>query len=188
MPIAHQAIGSTNPKTGTLQFQEGRIQGITLHIPTAAGVTSCTNNRIVTLQEDANGNRYAVLHPVAVTRNSIPLTIIGWGVLEEALQAGGISSIAPTPNTYVDGDTVTVLRDLSTSYAIDYEPGYAPTVGIQTARVDAQGRLTSVAAGAYGSYPVQLYGSVFKSVPGNQMANQLKTGCLFYQMSTALVP
>ena len=187
MPIAHQQIGSTAPKTGTLQFQEGRIQGITLHIPASAGVTSCTNNRIVTLQEDVNGNRYAVLYPAAVIRNSVQLTIIGWGVLEEALQAGGISSIAPTPNTYVDGDTVTVLRDLSVSYSIDYDPNNIPTVGIGTARVDAQGRLTSAAVGLYG-VPAQLSGAVFKSVPGHQMANQLKPGCLFYQLSTALVP
>jgi len=188
MPGLNQNIDQTIPKTGTLQFIEKRVQGLTFHIPAAAGVTEVTNNRIVTLQEDANGNRYAVLSPVAVTRSGVPLTIIGWGVLEEALQSGGIASISPTPNTYKDGDTVTVLRDIASTYMIDYDAANTPTVGIATARVDEQGRLTSVAAGAYGASPVQLAGAVFKSVPGLQMSNQRKSGTLFYQLKDALTP
>jgi len=188
MPGINQNIGQTNPKTGTLQFTEKRIQGLTFHIPAAAGVTEVGNNRIVTLQEDTNGNRFAVLSPVAVVRSGVQLTIIGWGVLEEALQSGGVASISPTPNTYKEGDTVTVLRDIATTYMIDYDAANIPNVGIGTCRVDAQGRLTSVAAGAYGGAPVQLYGAVFKSVPGLQMENQKKEGTLFYQMKDALTP
>lgn len=188
MPRGNLSIGVTNPKTGTFQFDENRIQGLTFHIPAAAGVTSCPNNRIVTLQEDANGNRYAVLSPIAVTRAGVPLTIVGWGVLEESLQSGGIGSISAEPNTYVDGDVVTVLRSVAYTYMIDYDTDNTPTVGIGTCRVDAQGRLTSAAAGGYGVAPVQLSGSVFKSVPGVQMSGQLKSGCLFYQLKDALTP
>lgn len=184
MPIASQKIGQTAPKSGTLQFSEHRLQGLTLLIPAAAGVSSCTNNRIVTIQEDDNGNRYAVLSPVAYTYNYDVLVIIGWGVLEEALQAGGISSIAPTPNTFVDGDTVTVLRGIGETYMIDYDTDNTPTIGIGTAYIDQQGRLTSVTTGGN----VQTQGAVFKSVPGLQMSNQLKTGTMFYQLRDAVTP
>ena len=187
MPIANQQIGQTAPKVSTLQFRETRIQGLTFHIPAAAGVSSCSNNRIVTLQEDANGNRYAVLYPEAVIRSGVQLIVIGWGVLEEALQSGGISSISPTPNTFVDGDTVTVLRDVAETYMIDYDPNNVPTVGIGTANVDEQGRLTGAAID-YSGPPIALQGAVFKSVPGLQMANQRKTNTLYYQMKDAVTP
>jgi hypothetical protein len=118
MPIAPQNIGSTAPKSGTYQFSEHRVQGLPFIIPVSAGVTSCSNRRIVTIQEDSNQNRFAVLSPIAYNY----MTIIGWGVLEEALQSGGISSIAPTPNTFVNGDTVTVLRGVGETYMIDNDP------------------------------------------------------------------
>lgn len=184
MPIANQAIGSTAPKSGTFQFSEHRIQGLTLLIPAAAGVSSCTNNRIVSIQEDDNGNRYAVLSPVAYVYNYDTLVIIGWGVLEEALQSGGISSIAPTPNTFVDGDTVTVLREAGVTYMIDYDPSNAPTLGIGTAKIDQQGRLSSVSSGGN----IASAGSIFTSVPGIQMSNQLKTNTYFYQLKDAVTP
>lgn len=187
MPQVNQPIGQTTPKVSTLQFRETRVQGLTFHIPAAAGVSSCSNNRIVTLQEDANGNRYAVLYPEAVIRSGVQLIVIGWGVLEEALQSGGISSISATPNTFVDGDTVTVLRDVAETYMIDYDPSNIPTVGIGTANVDVQGRLTSAAVG-YAAPPIALQGAVFKSVPGLQMANQRKSGTLYYQLKDALTP
>jgi len=187
MPQVNQPIGQTTPKFSTLQFRETRLQGLTFHIPAAAGVSSCSNNRIVTLQEDANGNRYAVLYPEAVVRNGIQLTIIGWGVLEEALQSGGIGSISANPNTFIDGDEVTVLRDVAETYMIDYDPDNIPTVGINTTNVDEQGRLTAAAVG-YLVPPVALQGAVFKSVPGLQMSNQLKSGTLYYQMKDALTP
>lgn len=187
MPQANQQIGQTTPKVGTHQFSEKRIQGLTFHIPAAAGVSSCSNNRIVTLQEDANGNRYAVLYPEAVIRSGVQLTVIGWGVLEEALQSGGVNSISPNPNTYVDGDTVVVLRDIAETYMIDYDPNNVPTVGIGTANVDGQGRLTSAPID-YSGPPIALQGAVFKSVPGLQMANQRKSGTLYYQMKDALTP
>jgi len=185
MPIGNQEIGRTSPKTGTLQFRETRLQGLTLHIPAAAGVTSCPNNRIVTIQEDTNGNRFAVLHPVAVIRNSVQLVVVGWGVLEESLQSGGIDSISPTPNNYVDGDAVTVLRDVGDTYMIDFDSANVPDVGLASCRVDAQGRLSSVVAGAT---EIQVFGAVFKSVPGLQMAGQLKDGCIFYQLRDGITP
>lgn len=178
MPIPNQQIGSTNPKSGTLQFNERRIQGIPLKITDAAGVDSVSNRRIVSLQEDTDGVRYACVSPVQLAG----LTLIGFGVLEEALQSGGVSSIAPDPNNYVDGDIVTVLRGVGLSFQIDYDPSNEPTLGIGQAYVDQQGRLSSVSSGSN----VATTGSVFASVPGIQMTNQLKTGCLFFQFATLL--
>ena len=180
MPIANQQIGSTQPKSGTYQNSAKRIQGIPLKIPVAAGVSSVSNNRIVSLQVDANNVMYAVISPVALALH----TLIGWGVLEEALQSGGLSSIAPTPNTFVDGDLVTVLSSVAETYMIDYDPSNAPTEGIATAYLDVQGRLSSSAAGSN----LALKGAVFSAVPGRQMANQLKSGCKFYQMESPIVP
>lgn len=180
MPIAAQKIGETEPKNGTYQYSIHRIQGIPLKIPVAAGVTSVSNNRIVSIQQDASAVMYAVISPVALASH----TIIGWGVLEEALQSGGVSSIAPSPNTYVDGDLVTVLRYVEEVFQIDYDPSNPPTLGIQTAYLDVQGRLSSVSGGSN----LALLGAVFSSVPGRQMANQLKSGCYYYQLYTPLKP
>jgi len=180
MPIANQQIGSTQPKSGTYQFSEHRLQGITLKLPSGASYTSISNNRIVSLQEDTNGVRYAVPAPVA----QAGLTIIGYGVLEEALQSSGNSSIAPSPNTFQDGDPVVVLRGIAETYMIDYDPSNKPTLGIATAYMDQAGRLSSVGSGSN----LALKGSVFASVPGRQMANQLKTSCLFYEMESPVVP
>lgn len=185
MPNTPLSIGRTNPKTGTLQFSEHRIQGLTLLIPAESGVSSVPNNRIVSIQEDSDGNRYAVTYPAAITYNYETLKVIGFGVLEAALQSGGIDSISPTPNTFVDGDQVVVLRNVAETYMIDYDPSNVPTVGIASARVDEQGRLTSRSAT---TGVIQLQGAVFKSVPGLQMTGQLKTNTLFYQMRDAVTP
>lgn len=179
MPGLSQPIGATAPKTGTFQFDSKRLQGVPLDLPTAAG-TSVTNNRIVNLQQDSIGVMYAVVSQGAVIYSSL----VGWGVLEEALQSGGISSIAPSPNNFVNGDLVTVLRDPTQVYMIDYDPDNVPIKGIGTAYLDAKGRLSGSSAGGN----LLLAGAVFSSVPGRQMANQLKTGCLFYQMKDPVTP
>lgn len=180
MPGINQAIGQTIPKSGTYQRSATRMQGVTLKIPMAAGVTSVSNNRIVSLQEDSNGSMFAVVARTAY--NS--MIIVGWGVLEEALQSGGISSIAPTPNTFIDGDTVTVLRNPMDVYMIDFDPSNEPTDGIGTAYIDVQGRLSSSSAGSN----LAVKGAVFDSIPGREMANQLKTNCKFYMMESPIVP
>jgi hypothetical protein len=185
MPNLPLAVQNTNSSPFTFQFSEKRIDGIPLHIPASAGVTSCTNRRIVTIQQSTTGVRYAVLSPVAATGfASEALTIIGWGVLEGALQSGGINSIAPSPLTFVDGDTVSVLRGLVDTYMIDYDPSNKPTLGIATGYVDQQGRLTSVTTGGN----VHLGGPVFDTVPSLQMANQLLPNTLFYQLKDAVTP
>lgn len=178
MPIPSQNIGATAPKSGTFQWSAKRYAGIPLKIPVAAGVSSVTNRRIVSLQQDASGNLFAVVSPIAIAAH----TIIGWGVLEEALQAGGLSSIAPTPNTYVEGDLVVVLRDPEEVYMIDMDPSNAPTSGIGTAYMDMQGRVSSVSSGSN----LALAGSVFTSVPGAQLSSQLASNTRFYQLYTAL--
>lgn len=180
MPIVNQAIGQTSPKTGTYQRTAKRMQGVELIIPVAAGVSYVTNNRIVSLQEDTQGNLYAVVARTAIASH----TLVGWGVLEEALQSGGNTAIAPTPNQFVDGDTVVVLRDPTDVYMIDFDPSNEPTSGIGTAYLDIQGRLTSVS----GSGNKALQGSVFESIPAREMSNQLKSGCKFYQLLSPIVP
>lgn len=180
MPIPAQTIGATSPKSGTFQYNAVRLAGLTLKIPDAAGVSSVSNRRIVSIQQDANENLFAVVSPVALASH----TIVGWGVLEEALQAGGLSSIAPTPNNFVDGDTVVVLRNPSDVYMIDYDPSNEPTDGVASAYLDTQGRLSSSSAGDN----IALQGAVFQGVPGQQMSSQLATNTRFYQLYTPLKP
>jgi len=180
MPISPQRVGSTAPKTGTFQYGAKRLAGIPLKIPGAAGVSSVSNRRIVSLQVDASNVLYAVVSPVALASH----TIVGWGVLEEALQSNGVNSIAPTPNNFEDGDTVVVLRDPNEVYMIDVDPSHVPTEGINTAYLDVQGRLSSVSGGSN----LALLGSVFSATPGNQLSGQLAEDTKFYQLYTALKP
>lgn len=181
MPIPSVKIAETNPKVDTYQYTSKRVAGLRLHIPSAAIVTEVSNNRIVSIQErNTTKELVAVISPVAISG----YTIIGWGVLENALQSGGNSSIAPTPNTFVDGDTVVVLRDPDNVYMIDVDPSNSPTHGIGTAYIDVQGRLSSSSAGSN----LLISGSVYTGVPGLQLSNQLKLNCIFYQMFTCLEP
>lgn len=185
MPIVNQQIGSTAPKSGTFQSSLKRMDGLTLLIPANAGVTSVGCHRIVSLQEDASGNMYAVLGPNSMTYNYSAMTIVGYGVLEESLQSGGITSIAPTPNNFVQGDIVTVIRDFAAAYMIDYDQSNIPSKGIGAANcyIDLQGRLSSVSSGNKA-----VAGSVFTSDPGLQMAGQLSAGTFFYMMKDAVTP
>lgn len=181
MPITSLKINETNAKTGTYQYTAKRVAGLRLIIPGAAGVSSVTNNRIVSIQENNTSKELAaVISQVAISGYKL----IGWGVIEEALQSGGSGSIAPDPNTFIDGDTIVVLRDAENVYMIDADPSNVPTVGVGTAYVDAQGRVSSSSAGSNRL----LSGSVFRGVPGLQLSGQLKLNCLFYQMFTSLEP
>ena len=181
MPIPSVKIAETNPKVDTYQYTAKRVAGLRLVIPVAAGVSSVSNNRIVSIQEvTATKELVAVVSPVELASHKL----IGWGVLENALQSGGNGSIAPTPNTFVDGDTVVVLRDPDNVYMIDNDPSNVPTHGIGTAYIDAQGRLSSSSAGSN----LLISGSVYTGVPGLQLSNQLKLNCVFYQMFTCLEP
>lgn len=181
MPIPSVKIAETNPKVDTFQYTAKRVAGLRLHIPAAAVVTEVSNNRIVSIQErNTTKELIAVISPVAISG----YTIIGWGVLENALQSGGNGSISPTPNTFVDGDTVTVLRDPDNVYMIDIDPSNSPTHGVGTAYIDVQGRLSSSSAGSN----LLIVGSVYTGVPGLQLSNQLKLNCVFYQMFTCLEP
>ena len=187
MPQVNQQIGQTIPKSGTYQATLNRIDGITFLIPSNAGVSSVGVHRIVSLQEDVNGNMYAVLGPFSMTYNYSAMTIVGYGVLEESLQSGGINSISPTPNTYVQGDIVTVRRGFGEVYMIDYDTTSVPSKGIAatTATIDVQGRLCG--ASADGTHK-QVNGAIFSSVPGLQLQGQLQSGTLFYMMKDAVTP
>lgn len=178
MPIGNQAIGATSAKSGTLQYIKTRLQGIPLKIATGAGVTSVPNNRIVTIQVQTSTNKmFAVTGGVAESGH----VIVGWGVIEEALQSGGVASIAPTPNNYSAGDLVTVLAGPDDIYAIDVDPSNIPADGIGIAYVDLQGRLTSDDTGT-----TLLTGSTFTALPGIQLTGQLKANAKFFQMGSAL--
>lgn len=184
MPVPSQAIGSTNPKLGTFQFDAHRFQAIPLKIPVVSGVTSVSNNRIVSLQrEDSTETMYAVLSPVALSG----FKIIGWGVLEEALQSGGVQSIAPNPRNYVDGDLVTVLRYPNQVYMVDIDPLNPPTIGVGTAYLDDECRLSSVSSASAVTHRL-VKGAVFDCVPGVQMSNQLKENCMYFQMYSTVDP
>lgn len=181
MPIPSVKISETNPKPDTFQYTSKRLAGLRLIIPDAAGVTTVSNNRIVSIQENNTTKEMcAVISPVAISG----YTIIGWGVLENALQMGGSGSIAPDPYSYVNGDTVVVLRDPQNVYMIDVDPSNSPTHGIGTAYIDAKGRLSSSSSGSN----LLTSGAVFTAVAGIQLGNQLKTNCVFYQMFTSLEP
>lgn len=180
MPVSYQNIGATAPKTGSKQYNLKRLTGIPLVIPVAAGVTSITNRRIVSLQEDSGGNLYACVSQIAING----YTLIGWGVLEEALQSGGLASIAPDPNTFKDGDLVTVNRDPNAAYMVDIDESNAPTLGINTAYLDNQGRLSSVTTGNN----LALQGAVYKSFPGMQMTGQLAALTRLYTPLSAVKP
>ena len=181
MPIPSLKISETNPKGDTYQYTSKRIAGLRLVIPQAAGVSSISNNRIVSIQEvTATKELVAVVSPVQIANH----ILIGWGVLENALQSGGSASIAPDPANYVDGDTVVVLRDPDNVFMIDVDPSNTPTHGIGTAYIDAKGRLSSSSAGSN----LLISGAVFSGVPGLQLSGQLKTNCVFYQMFTCLEP
>jgi len=184
MPQPNQPITSTNSKTATYVYTAERMAGIPLKLQ--AGVESITNRRIVSIQQSSTGEMFAVAgfkaFPEDVYTNMV---VIGFGVLEEALQSGGIASIAPDPNNFVDGDIVTVLNKMGDIYQVDYDPDNIPDNGISfititqlEVRVDLQGRLTSVAADAD---HFQLNGAVFTSVPGPQMKNQLIDGAKFFK-------
>jgi hypothetical protein len=179
MPINNQEIGNTSPKSGTYQRTAKRMDGVQLIVPEAVGPV-VTNNRIVSLQQDAEGNMFAVVATVALDG----YILVGWGVLEESLQSGGLGVIAPNPNEYKDGDSVTVLRSPYDIYTVDFDPSNEPTDGIGTAYVDSRGRLSSSSAGSN----VALQGSVFSSIPAREMGNQLKVGCKYYQMLSPVVP
>lgn len=173
MPIPNQTIGSTTPKSGTLQFQATRLQGLTLKIPVGVGIpTSIPNGRIVSIQEEnATKKMFAVLSPSPLAGH----TIIGWGVIEESLQSGGVDSIAPTPNNFKNGDTVTVLTGLEDVFAVDVDPDNIPANGIAVAYLDIAGRLTS------DDTTFKLNGAVFTSVPGVQLSNQLKSNAKYFR-------
>ena len=182
MPIAPLEISSTAPKTGTFQYNDGRQAGLILKLQ--SGVTSVTNRRIVSIQQDSLGQRYAVPGLKAYPDDEYTdMVIIGVGVLEEALQSGGIASIAPDPNTLVDGDEVVVLNRLDNVYQIDYSLASEPTIGIASCRVDLAGRLVATSAD---SDNIQINGAVSTSVPGPQMSGQLQPGCKFYKLKDSV--
>ena len=194
MPQHIQNIGNTSPKLSTFQWDDKRFSGLALKLP--SGVTEITNRRIVSIQESSAGVQYAIpgLLPfeekaATITAPAVNMTVLRVGVLEYALQSGGVDSIAPEPDRLKDGDRVVVLSDPGSVYMIDYLSTAKPAKGKgditdsngSICRVDKQGRLVSTASTT--AAPLgEVFGSVFYSIPGEQMGNQLLSGCAFYKL------
>ena len=194
MPQFIQNISETSPKEGTFQYDGSRIAGLTLKLP--SGVTEVSNRRIVSIQESSAGVQYAVPGVLAFTEKAaqgttpaVKMKVLAVGVLEYALQSGGIDSIAPDATSLKDGDKVVVLSNPAHVYMVDYVSGSKPGTGKgditdstgAVCRVDNAGRLTS-AASTTTAPKGDVFGSVFDSVPGEQLSNQLKDGSLFYRL------
>lgn len=194
MPQHIQNIGSTTPKLGTYQFDVARLAGVPLKLP--SGVTEITNRRIVSIQESSTGVQYVIPGTLPFeekaasgTTAAVNMTVLRVGVLEYALQSGGVDSIAPEPDKIKDGDRVVVLSDPTSVYMIDYLSTAKPSKGKgditdsngSICRVDNQGRLVSTASTT--ADPLgEIFGSVYYTVPGEQLGNQLLSGCAFYQL------
>ena len=107
----------------------------------------------------------------------------------QALQASGVDSISPDPDKFKDGDRVTVLSNLNSVYMIDYLRTAKPAKGSgditsstgDVCRVDNQGRLVSSASTS--AAPLgKVFGSVFYTIPGEQLGNQLMSNTAFYKL------
>lgn len=186
MPGLNQKIGDSIPKTGAFQYSSKRIQGVPLTIPAGVGVTETSPRHFVSLQEDAAGNIHAVLgHKPYVADVYETWKVIGYGILEEALQSNTNASIAPAPNTYNNGTLVTVIRDIHAINAVAVDPDNVPDVGIATATIDNRGRLSSVAADADHK---QTAGAVFTGKMALEMDNLLAADHVYFQLNSPVAP
>jgi len=173
-------IGTSNPKTGAVQFDGRRIDGVPFVIPSGAGVSSAVVGSIVTLQEDSTGNQVIVLGAAAYeTSGYDQYKIIAVGFLEAGLQADG--SINQTVGSYVNGDTAVMVADINVIAAVPTVPGSVPTAG-SAAYITAAGKLSS-SSGSAVAFP----GSVFFGTAGQQNTGQLKTGYCFARLATNMI-
>ncbi len=183
MPGNPQAIAETTPKTGSVQYGTRRISGLPLIIPSTLSPLPATVpvGRIVSIQENANKQQFAVLgHQPYEPDEYETYVVIGYGVIEEALQSGIGASAAPTANEFANGDPITVITGAGLICAVEYEASHAPTPGIAVTNntVDNFGRLTDRTAAA--DYK-QTTGAVSLGVPSLQLKNQLRPNMVNYQ-------
>ena len=181
MPGLTLGIGETNPKKGAVQFDARRIDGVTFHIPSGAGVTSAPIGSIVTLQEDANGKQFIVLGAAAYSGSDEYGTcaIIGIGFLEAATQTDG--QVNQSVGVYVDGDMAAMISDINVVASVPYDASNKPAAG-GTSYVNAKGQLSSSASSA-----VAFDGYVFYGTAGQQVTGQLKTGYVYARLTAAKV-
>lgn len=180
MPGMSLGIGETNPKRGAVQFDARRIDGVKFVIPTAADVASAPIGSVVTLQENSAGKQIIVLGAAAYEgTGSDEYSIIAVGFLEAATQAD--SSINQVVGSYVDGDYVCMISDVSAVASVPYDASHKPAVG-GTVYVTDAGILSSSASGTI-AFP----GSVWYGTPGVQNTGQLKTGYAFARLASVKV-
>jgi len=175
-------IGTTNPKFGAIQNDMRRIDGVTFHIPSGAGVTSAPVGSIVTLQEDSNGKQLIILGAAAYSGGSDEygtMSIIALGFLEAAEQSD--SAINQTVGVYLDGDIATMVIDTSVVAMVPTVSGSAPVAG-SVSYITAAGKLSSSSGSA-----VAFHGVVWYGTAGQQNSGQLKTGYCFAKMSVAMI-
>lgn len=194
MPQHIQNIGETSPKQGTYQYSDNRVSDLILKLP--SGVSEISNRRIVSVQESSKGIQYAIPGTLAFeekaasgTTPAVKMTVLRVGVLEYALQSGGVDSISAKSDVLKDGDRVVVLSNVNSVYMIDYLSTAKPAKGKgditdsngSICRVDNQGRLVSTASTT--AAPLgEIFGSVFYTTPGNQLGNQLLDNTAFYKL------
>lgn len=180
MPGLTLPIGSTNPKRGAVQYDARRIDGVKFVIPTGAGVTTAPVGSLVTLQEDDSKNQIIVLGAAAYTGpGSDEYAIIGVGFLEAATQADG--SVNQTAGSYVDGDYVAMISDVSIVAMSPVNTGEEPTAG-GAAYITPAGTLSNASSGN-----VAFPGEVFYGMPGIQNGGQLKTGYAFARLKSITI-
>jgi hypothetical protein len=181
MPGLTLPIGTTNPKTGAVQFDGRRTDGVEFHIPSGASVTSAPVGSVVTLQEDANGKQFIVLGAAAYSGSDEYGTcqIISVGFLEAATQVD--SRINQTVGEYVDGDIAAMISDINAVAAVPTVSGSVPTAG-GTSYITVNGKLSS-SSGSAVAFP----GTVWFGTAGQQNKGQLKTGYCYARLSSVKI-
>lgn len=185
MPGLNQKIGETIPKTGAYEYSAKRLQGLPLKLNTAeSGLTSAGPGQIVSIQQDANGILWAVVgHLPYVSDTYDTWIVVGYGILEEALQSNTNGSIAPDANTFTDDTMVVVVRGVNDVFQVKVDPANVPNSGIAQATIDNQGRLSSVAADADHK---AVKGATFTGKMTLSMDSQLQPNFTFFQPYSAV--
>jgi len=178
-------IGATNPKTGAIQYDAKRIDGVKFIIPSGAGVTTAPVGSVVTLQEDPNGVQRIVLGAAVYTSGSgdtysgDTFAILQVGFLEASEQSD--AAVNQSAGVYQTGDLVAMITDITAVAAVPMTTNYNPSAG-NAAYITPAGTLSS-ASGSNVAFP----GTVWFGTPGVQNSGQLKTGYCFARLSAPMI-
>ena len=174
-------IGSTNPKTGAIQFDARRIDGVEFQIPSGATITSVPVGSVVSLQEDENGKQFIVLGVDAYSGDDEygTMKIIAVGFLEGSAQSD--SQVNQAVGYCEDGDIVAMISDINAVASVPTDTDNVPATG-GTSYINEDGQLSSDASGNT-AFP----GTVWYGTSGQQNTGQLKTGHCFARLSAVKI-